>query len=87
MKGQAFSVNVPGIAGYTIYCYTPNGGENKNSVLSLVDDLFDTRQDKEQAVVEELNEYKINFLKSPMVNLETNEYTPYSQVLKDLQIM
>lgn len=87
MKGQAFLVNVPRYDGYRIYCYTPNGGENKNSVLNLLDDLFDTRQDKEQAVVEELNEYEINLLKSPMVNLETNEYTPHSQVLKDLQIV
>ena len=87
MKGQAFLVNVPRYDGYRIYCYAPNGGENENSVLNLVDDLFDTREDKEMAIVKELDENEINFLKSPMLNLETNEYIPHSQVLKDLQIV
>lgn len=89
MKGQAFLVNVPKYDGYRIYCYTPNGGENKNSVLNLLDDLdlFDTREDKEMAIVEELNENEINLLKPSMLNLETNKYTLYSQVLKDLRIV
>jgi hypothetical protein len=89
MKGQAFSVNVPKYDGYRIYCYTPNGGENENSVLNILDDLdlFDTREDKEMAIVEELNEKEINLLKPSMLNLETNKYTPYSQVLKDLRIV
>ena len=88
MKGQAFSINVPGRNGYTIYAYTPNGGENENSVLNILQEsnAFDDPQEYDFAIVEELTENEISVFNCPMLNLETKKYTPYFQVLKDLRM-